>query len=60
LQPEELVTPYLISGQLVEIMPEYQAPKRPMHLVHAPDRRMTPKLRSFVDFIVANFGMNQA
>lgn len=59
LQPAELVTPYLQSGQLIEILPEYKAPTRPMHLVHTPDRRMTPKLRSFVDFIVANFGINQ-
>ncbi|WP_321410250.1 LysR family transcriptional regulator [Tolumonas auensis] len=59
LQPSELVTPYLQSGQLVEILPEYKAPTRPMHLVHTPDRRMTPKLRSFVDFIVASFGINQ-
>jgi len=60
LQPSELVTPYLQSGQLIEILPEYKAPTRPMHLVHTPDRRMTPKLRSFVDFIVANFGINSA
>lgn len=59
LQPSELVIPYLQSGQLIEILPEYKAPTRPMHLVHTPDRRMTPKLRSFVDFIVANFGINQ-
>jgi len=58
LQPAELVTPYLQSGQLIEILPEYKAPTRPMHLVHTPDRRMTPKLRSFVDFIIANFGIN--
>lgn len=60
LQPSELVTPYLQSGQLIEILPEYKAPIRPMHLVHTPDRRMTSKLRSFVDFIVANFGINKA
>ena len=59
LQPAELVTPYLQSGQLIEILPEYKAPTRLMHLVHTSDRRMTPKLRSFVDFIVANFGINQ-
>jgi DNA-binding transcriptional LysR family regulator len=60
LQPAEIVTPYLKSGALVEMLPEYKASTRPMHLVHPPDRRMTPKLRSFVDFIVANFGINQA
>nr|WP_321238408.1 LysR substrate-binding domain-containing protein [uncultured Tolumonas sp.] len=59
LQPAELVTPFLQRGQLVEVLPDYQTPTRPMHLVHALDRRMTPKLRSFVDFIVSEFGLNQ-
>jgi len=27
-----------------------------MHILYAPDRRMTPKLRSFIEFVMANFG----
>jgi hypothetical protein len=27
-----------------------------MHILYAPDRRITPKLRSFIDFAVARFG----
>lgn len=46
----ELVSPYLQSGQLVEVLKNYQIPTFPMHLVYAPDRRVTPKLRSFLDF----------
>ena len=49
LQPAELVTPYLQSGQLIEILPEYKAPTRPMHLVHTPDRRMTPTQNNLVE-----------
>lgn len=56
LQPAELVRPYLATGQLVTLLPEYSAPTRPMHILYAPDRRMTPKLRSFIDFALANFG----
>ena len=56
LQPLEIVTPYLASGQLVTLLPEYSAPTRPMHILYAPDRRMTPKLRSFIDFVMMNFG----
>jgi hypothetical protein len=27
-----------------------------MHILYARDRRITPKLRSFIDFAVTNFG----
>ena len=30
---------------------------RPLHALYAPDRRMTPKLRSSLDFAVRKFGM---
>jgi DNA-binding transcriptional LysR family regulator len=58
LQPWELVQPQVKAGLLVPLLPEYTIPSRPMHILYAPDRRMTPKLRSFIDFIVANFGKN--
>lgn len=56
LQPFELVANDLASGALVEVLPEYPVPTRPMHLVYAPDKRMTPKMRSFIDFVVDHFG----
>ena len=56
LQPFEIVEPYLASGQLLPLLPEYSAPTRPMHILYAPDRRMTPKLRSFIEFAMAHFG----
>jgi DNA-binding transcriptional LysR family regulator len=56
LQPSELIQDELKSGRLVEVLPEYRPPTRPFHILHAPDRRMTPKLRSFVDFAVGCFG----
>lgn len=58
LQPFEIVEPYLSSGQLVTLLPEYHAPTLPMHILYAPDRRMTPKLRSFIDFAIAHFGLD--
>jgi hypothetical protein len=27
-----------------------------MHMLYAPDRRVTPKVRSFLDFAAAEFG----
>lgn len=56
LQPLELVDDYLADGRLVVLLPEHAAPARPLHILYAPDRRLTPKLRSFIDFTVANFG----
>jgi DNA-binding transcriptional LysR family regulator len=56
LQPLELVRPHLDTGRLVRVLPAYSAPKRPMHILYAPDRRLTPKLRSFIDFALATFG----
>jgi DNA-binding transcriptional LysR family regulator len=56
LQPLELVRPELDAGRLVRVLPEYSTPTRPMHIVYAPDRRLTPKLRSFIDFAIATFG----
>jgi DNA-binding transcriptional LysR family regulator len=46
----------LEDGRLVEVLPGYTAPTRPLHILYAPDRRMTPKLRSFIDFAVLQFG----
>jgi DNA-binding transcriptional LysR family regulator len=56
LQPCELVRDDITAGNLIEVLPNYPIPTRPFHLLYAPDRRMTPKLRSFVDFALASFG----
>ncbi|MDN7356243.1 LysR substrate-binding domain-containing protein [Acetobacter senegalensis] len=56
LQPVELTRHSLATGHLQVVLPEWSAASRPMHLLYAPDRRLTPKLRSFLDFAVAAFG----
>jgi DNA-binding transcriptional LysR family regulator len=56
LQPLELVREALVDGRLLRLLPKYEVPSRPMHVLYAPDRRMTPKLRSFLDFAVEAFG----
>jgi DNA-binding transcriptional LysR family regulator len=40
----------------VRILPDYTLPSRPMHIVYLPDKRPTPKLRSFIDFVMDAFG----
>ena len=56
LVAEDLARDALASGQLVRVLPGYEAPSRPMHLVFLADRRQTPKLRSFIDAAVEEFG----
>lgn len=56
LQPTPLVREALAAGQLVRLLPDHAPLPRPMHVVYAPDRRITPKLRSFLDFVIARFG----
>jgi DNA-binding transcriptional LysR family regulator len=56
LQPAELVEPEIAAGRLVTVLPKYKTPDRPLHLLYAPDRQMTPKLRSFIEFAVTSFG----
>ncbi|MGY4816806.1 LysR family transcriptional regulator [Pseudomonas chlororaphis subsp. piscium] len=50
LQPMELVGAALRDGTLVRLLPQYRVPASAMNMLYAPDRRMTPKLRSFLDF----------
>ncbi|MGY5779830.1 LysR family transcriptional regulator [Rhizobium sp. LEGMi135b] len=56
LQSFELIQSSLETGALVPILPGYSVPTRPLHILYAPDRRVTPKLRSFLDFVSAEFG----
>lgn len=56
LQPFELIRSSLESGALLPILPGYRVPTRSLHILYAPDRRITPKLRSFLDFVSCEFG----
>lgn len=51
MQPEESLAEYLDNGRLVRVLPDHEVPTVPLSLLYAPDRRMTPKLRSFIDFV---------
>ncbi len=59
LQPMELVGDALRDGTLVRLLPQYPVPTSPMNMLYAPDRRMTPKLRSFLDFAIETFGQRR-
>lgn len=53
---EDLARASLSSGRLVRVLPDYETPSRPMHLLFHADRRRTPKLRSFIEAVVERFG----
>ena len=53
---QDLARDALASGRLVRMLPGYDVPARPMHLVYLGDRRQTPKLRSFINAAVQAFG----
>ena len=54
---EDLAQSALAGGQLVRILPDFETPSRPMHLLFPADRRQTTKLRSFVDLVVQQLGL---
>lgn len=56
LAATDLVQPELDAGRLVRVLPDWQGPSRPMHLIYAADRQRTAKVRRFVDEALQAFG----
>ena len=57
LVAEDLVRGALSSGKLVAVLPGFQTPSREMHLLYLADRQRTPKLRSFIEIVLTDFGL---
>jgi DNA-binding transcriptional LysR family regulator len=55
LQPAILLQDDVRAGRLVQLFGSYALPSRPMSVVYPPDRYRSPKLRSFVDFLLERF-----
>jgi DNA-binding transcriptional LysR family regulator len=55
LQPAILLEADVRAGRLVQLFATHELPSRPMSVVYLPDRYRSPKLRSFVDFLVERF-----
>ncbi len=53
--PDYLAAEDLAAGRLVRLFPEFDFARAPLQLVYLPDRHMTPKMKSFVDFITQHF-----
>lgn len=56
VQNDAMLEPYLETGALVRLLPEWSLPSREVSLVRRPEPRPSAKIRSFVDFVVARLG----
>jgi len=55
MQRHDLLADDIAAGRLQVVLPEYKTLARPRHLVWLQNRRMTPKLRVFIDYVIENF-----
>ncbi|GLK67475.1 LysR family transcriptional regulator [Hansschlegelia plantiphila] len=56
LQADLIVADDLAAGRLVQVLPDYETPTRPMHILFAATRPPTQTLRRFIDHVVDRFG----
>lgn len=56
LQPELVLKDDIENGRLVRLFPDWPAPTWPVHVMRLPDARITPKLESFIAFLVETLG----
>lgn len=56
LGPESVLNAEIMAGRLVRVLPDYEGPARPMHVLYPAGRRPTVKVRSFVEAVVEEFG----
>jgi DNA-binding transcriptional LysR family regulator len=54
--PSILIDADLKTNRLIEVLPDHAAPIRPINLFYLRDRQMSPKLRSFIEFVTERFG----
>jgi DNA-binding transcriptional LysR family regulator len=56
VQADYLLQPAVAAGQLVRLLPDWELPRRAMHIVRRAERQPTAKLRSFIDFVLERLG----
>ncbi|MBN3764747.1 LysR substrate-binding domain-containing protein [Burkholderia sp. Ac-20365] len=57
LQPEALVAREIERGELVPVLEDWLPEGAPVHLIYPRDRQPTPKLTTFIDFVIDRFGV---
>ena len=56
LMRDELLAEHIAAGRLRVLLPNYKTQSRERHIVWLKNRKMTPKLRAFIDFIAEVYG----
>ena len=51
--------PHLERGELVRVLPEWQVPPYPLHIVYPPNRHLSAKVRAFVEWAAELFARNE-
>lgn len=60
LGPEDVLNEEIRAGRLVQVLPGYAGPSRPMHVLTPAGMRQTVKIRSFIKAIRGALGENSA
>lgn len=55
-----MAEPRIASGELVRLLPEWDAGTLPIYVVYPSNRHVSAKVRAFVDWVVELFGQHQA
>ncbi|WP_413185575.1 LysR substrate-binding domain-containing protein [Paraburkholderia sacchari] len=45
----------LAQGRFLRVLPEYEGPSRPLHVLYGNDQRTTPKVCRFVEMLIDRF-----
>jgi DNA-binding transcriptional LysR family regulator len=56
LMRDELLAEDVAAGRLQVLLPDYKTQSRARHIVWLKSRKMTPKLRAFIDFVAEVYG----
>lgn len=57
MQAEIVLADELQRGSLIQILQDFKPEPKPMHLIYPRDRQPTPKLSTFIEFVVERFGV---
>ena len=56
LGPANVLNAEIEAGRLIRVLPDYEGPTRPMHVIYPAGRRPTVKVQSFVQAVREEFG----
>lgn len=60
VQPQILLEPEIKSGELVQILADWSLQERQLSILYYRDQNMTPRLRSFINFVLKELGKEKS